>query len=59
MMIDFLEMFDIPMPQNLQEQSDHKIPRGFFGIHLALLQSPFPVLHSAMMSLLDSRIHLL
>jgi hypothetical protein len=29
------EMFDILVPWNLQEWSDHKIPRGFFGTHHA------------------------
>ena len=40
MMIDFPKTFDIPTSQNLQEQSDHKIPRGFFGTHLAPIPLP-------------------
>jgi hypothetical protein len=40
MTIDFPEMFDIPAPWNLQERSDHKIQREFFGTHFALLRSP-------------------
>jgi hypothetical protein len=58
MTIDFPEMFDIPVLWNLQEWSDHKIPRGFFGTHLAPLRPSSPVLRSAKTSLLDPRIHL-
>ena len=59
MTIDFPETFDILAPWNLQEWSDHKIPRGFFGTHLAPLRSPSLVLRSAVTSLRDPRIHLL
>jgi hypothetical protein len=48
MTINFSETFDIPAPRNLQEQSGHKIPKGFFGTHLALLRSSSLVLCSAM-----------
>ena len=59
MAIDFPKTFDFPAPRNLQEWSDHKIPRGFFGTHLAPLWSASLVLHSAVTSLPDPRIHLL